>query len=195
MTRNDHDPLITPATIADCTAIASLNGNVLVTTYAGVTPELTEDVLRHHTDSDWFLAKVAYYRDRLRAGDPLFVAKIGKQCVGFAMAGRDSGLYVSPEFHGSTVALRLLEDVAKGIEKSGIEKIVFTAVIGTAALRFYQKIGCKPTGRDLAAELPTLRSGHILPSIEMEVDTGAIRNAKERVDNILARRQTLRNSA
>lgn len=182
---------IRPAAHTDCCDIAVINREVLIATYADVSPEITEEALRYHTGGDWLANKTAFYEDRLREGCQLPIAKIGNKAVGFAMAGTDYALYVLPEYQGSTVGLRLIDSLAATATGDiPVERITFTVVLGTSAIRFYERVGCRPTGRDVTAELPVLRGGQVLPQIEMELTMSAARRAQERITALLARRQS-----
>jgi len=182
------DAQILPATLADCVDIAAINQEVFVQTYADVTPEATEEALCYHVDDNWLARKIAYYENSLRNGARLSIAKMGLKSVGFAMAGSEFGLYVLPEYQRSTVGLRLAMTLAPEIEQSEIQKITFTVVLGTAAVQFYERLGCKPTGRDISAELPVLRGGQVLPQVEMELSLEDALLAREHVGALLAKR-------
>lgn len=185
----EYEPQIVPATPADCVDIAIVNRNSLIAAYTGVAPAITEETLRYHTNDDWLSNKTNYYQNCIREGAKLSIAKIGEKAIGFALIGREYALYVLPEYHGSTVGLRLLNDVATEIiNAKNLKKITFTVVPGTAAVKFYDQLGCKPTGRDISTESPTLRGGQALPLIEMEMTRAEAVNSKRRIDALLARR-------
>lgn len=188
----ETDLQIASATLADCTDIALINRETFVATYTGVAPDITEDALRYHTDGDWLSNKTAFYESCLREGARGSIGRVGEKAVGFAIAGTEFGLYVLPECQGSSAGIRLLDDLAPVIfDDLNLEKIVFTVVLGTSAVRFYERLGCRPTGNNVAGTSPVLRGGQVLPSIEMELTIDAARHARERIATLLARHQAV----
>lgn len=183
---------ITSAAPDDCPDIAVLNGEIIVDAYAGVTDDVTGDALRYHISGDWLTNKTRHYEDLLRDGAKLMIARVGQKAVGFAMVGRESGLYVSSKFQGSTVTLRLIDSlVSEVVADKKVKSLTFTAVLGSSAVKFYKQIGCVPTGRDVTSESPVLRGGQVLPQIELELSADAALHTVERIHTVLAKRDAL----
>src|SRR6266404_6252755 len=159
------------AKIKDVSKIVDLLATVQIDTYANVTPDLTEEVVRKHAESKKFQRKIRR-RNILRIIHPrraLWIAKSGEEIVGFASAeirkGKhwNSGLYVAISQQGEGIGTAFMEERKRW---HGPVDIYLNVVPKTPAVNFHKSFGFKPTGIEPAS---IYENGQTLPLIEMRL--------------------------
>src|SRR3989338_316730 len=113
------------------------------------------------------------------SGQKFLVAKVGSEVVGVCRVQRGNnshelqGLYVLPEYQGQGVGKLLWQEA---LEFLGTDKDIFVraASYNKQAISFYEKLGFKSTGRQFSEERFKMKSGNIIPEIEMVLKASEI---------------------
>jgi GNAT superfamily N-acetyltransferase len=102
---------------------------------------------------------------------PTWVAKDGDEVIGFCIASkgdenRVGAIYLLPEYQGQGIGRKLMETALSWL---GDEKDIYidVASYNHKAIRFYEKFGFTPSGRDISNPVAALPSGKTIPEIEM----------------------------
>ena len=104
----------------------------------------------------------------------LLVAKDGDKVVGVCRVVRRSdknqlhAIYVIPEHQRKGVG-KLLWDEAQNYFDEGKDIVVEVAMYNTNAIEFYKKLGFVDTGRRFSDEKFRMKSGAIIPEMELEL--------------------------
>jgi ribosomal protein S18 acetylase RimI-like enzyme len=105
------------------------------------------------------------------------IAKDGDKVVGTATLIKDveknklSTIYILPEYQGKGIGKKLwtgLKEKLNGSKKT----IVQVAVYNKNAIAFYEKLGFKDNGKRWSDEKFRMKSGSVLPEMEMELQQG-----------------------
>ncbi len=115
--------------------------------------------------------------DRLKnqsSDQQTFVAKQGGKIVGFCAVARHAdknqlqAIYILPEFHGKGIGKKLWN---RALEFFDLKKdiTVEVATYNAQAIAFYERLGFKDTGRRFSDEGTRMKSGAIIPEMEMVI--------------------------
>lgn len=102
------------------------------------------------------------------------VAKEGDLVVGVCVAVRNEDnnqlrtIYVLPEFQGKGIGRKLWDEV-KSIFDPTKDTIVHVATYNTKTVEFYKSLGFEDTGKRFTDEKFRMKSGSILPQMEMAI--------------------------
>lgn len=141
----------------------------------GITVDDVEDRFK---DRKWeeALAKRKKYISDPPIGDTMLLAKDVQRIVGLCRVIRHedknelAAIYVLPEYQGTGVG-KLLWQQAKKCFDSERNTIVQVATYNKNAIRFYEKIGFCDTGKRWSDEKYRMKSGAVLPLMEMIIKT------------------------
>ncbi len=142
MTR-DAIPNIRAAIHADIQGIARVHVQSWRETYAGIMPPAFLDALAPES-------REAQWRRTLEFGNPVFVAEIADQIVGFASCGatRDEGydgevyaLYLLESQHGLGSGKTLFQAALEALRSQGKHRIIVWVLADNPTRRFYQHMG------------------------------------------------------
>jgi len=133
-----------------------------------------DDIEDRFNDRKWeeALAKRKKYISDPPIGDTMFVAKEVHRIVGLCRVIRHEdkneliAIYVLPEYQGRGIG-KLLWQQAKSFFDSGKNIIVQVATYNKNAIRFYEKMGFSDTGKRWSDEKFRMKSGAVLPLMEM----------------------------
>jgi len=81
-------------------------------------------------------------------------------------------MYVLPEHQGKGVGLKLWSEAEKFFDPEK-DTVVHVVTYNTEAIRFYEKLGFKDTGRRWTDEQFRMKSGSVFPEMEMVKKVGA----------------------
>ncbi len=102
------------------------------------------------------------------------VARVGDTVVGVATMKRNADnnqlqtIYILPEFQGKGIG-RLLWDSLKDFRDPKKDTIVHVATYNKKAIGFYKKLGFADTGKRWSDEKWRMKSGNIIPEMEMVI--------------------------
>jgi ribosomal protein S18 acetylase RimI-like enzyme len=103
-----------------------------------------------------------------------FVAKVNGKVVGFCFVTKNeernqlSAIYILPEFQGKGLGKSLWESASSFIDTSK-DTFVDVVTYNTQAIEFYKKLGFVDTGRRWSEEKFKMKSGGVLPEMEMVI--------------------------
>jgi ribosomal protein S18 acetylase RimI-like enzyme len=107
-------------------------------------------------------------------GQTLLVAKDCKRVIGLCRVVKKSdrnqlqAIYVLPEYQGRGVGGKLWEDAKKLLDFTK-DIYVEVATYNSNAISFYKKLGFVETGRRFTNEMTKMKSGSIIPEMEMVI--------------------------
>lgn len=105
----------------------------------------------------------------------VFVAKEGEKVVGMSIANitdtvnQLTAIYVLPEMQGKGIGKLLWEECKKFFDPEK-DVVVELLTYNKNAIVFYEKRGFKDTGKRLSYEIYKLKSGAIMPEMEMRLE-------------------------
>jgi diamine N-acetyltransferase len=140
---------------------------------AGITVDDIEDRYKDHFTEE-ALAKRTEGVINPPEGHTLFVAKEGDKVIGVCRVVNHSdknqlqAIYVLPEYQGRGVGYKLWEEAQKHFDKDK-DTIVQVATYNTKAIEFYKKLGFADNGRRFSDERFKMKSGAIIPEMEMVI--------------------------
>jgi len=142
---------------------------------AGITREDIEDF---HKDilSEKRLAERAEQVAHPKEGHTILLAKEGSKVVGVCYLitsgeqNRLRSLYVRPGYQGKGVGRKLWAEAKKRLDP-GKETMVSVATYNKKAIDFYEKLGFRDTGRRFSDERFRMKSGNVIPQMEMKLET------------------------
>lgn len=152
---------IREATIDDLQAVAKVHVDSWKTTYEGIVPQSYLNTLSYQTYEQM-------WREYL-GEEPLFVAQIDAQIVGFAKAGKAVEstarqfeaelfvLYVLQPFQGRGIGRALFQQVVQYLKGQQMSSLFLYVLKQNIACQFYEKLGAQ-----LVAEEETEIGGAIL---------------------------------
>ena len=120
------------------------------------------------------LAKRAERISNPAEGETLFFAKESDKVVGICCVvkseenNRLQAIYVLPEYQGRGVG-KLLWDEAQKVFDPEKDTVVAVATYNTQAIDFYERLGFSDTGRRFTEDKLKMKSGAIVPEMEMEI--------------------------
>lgn len=177
---NDYNPhmvgvengiVIEEARIEHIPGIVAAHAQSFIDTYVGVTPEITEEVLRFHVDSRQFRRHRAEDLELTIAGvqqGAIFVAREHNEVVGYSGArvergeSRMDGLYVVRQ--GLGIGTELFHRAIDWQEPEN--DISLIVAFNTPAVKFHEKFGFKDTGFQSEA---LLLGGEAIPYKQMRL--------------------------
>lgn len=139
----------------------------------GITIDDIEDRFKNRFRGEELEKREKYYAN-VPENEIILIAKEEKNVVGFCRASRFDdkneliAIYVLPEYQGTGVG-KLLWQQAKKHFDSGKDTIVQVASYNEKAIRFYEKLGFCDTGKRWADEKFRMKSGAVLPLMEMVI--------------------------
>jgi len=107
----------------------------------------------------------------------LLTAKDGAKVVGACRAVRHEdknnlqAIYILPEYQGQGLGNKFWEEILKFFDPKK-DITVEVATYNTNAIEFYKKLGFQDTGRRFSYEKHRMKSGAILPEMEMVIKVG-----------------------
>ncbi len=135
--------MIRAATIADIQGIARVHVQSWRETYAGIVPQTYLDALSPES-------RGAQWRRTLEVGNPVFVAEITDQIVGFVSCGatRDEGfdgevyaLYLLESQHGLGIGKALFEAALEALRSQGRQRVIVWVLADNPTRTFYGRMG------------------------------------------------------
>ena len=102
------------------------------------------------------------------------VAKEGEKVIGLCRITRDSeentlnAIYVLPEYQGKGAGIALWAEALKFFDSTK-DIVVAVATYNQKAIGFYKRLGFVDTGRRFTEERMRMKSGAILPEMEMRI--------------------------
>lgn len=141
----------------------------------GITADDIEERFRE-SSTDEALSERAKSIENLPEDESLFVAKEGEKIIGACRIvrakerNRLQALYVLPEYQNRGIGMMLWEEAKKAFGKDkGKDIIVAVAIFNKKAIDFYKKLGFEDTGRRFTDERLRMKSGAIIPEMEMVI--------------------------
>ncbi len=166
---------ITPVTPEDAEGINQVMYEAWLATYpnedAGITIDDIEDSYKDRLDPE----RIQKSRERLSnipENERRLVAKIDGKVVGVLRVIREDEknklqtLYVSPEFHGKGIGTRLWREGQLFLD-SHKDTFLEVAEYNKNTIRFYKGLGFEDTGKRISDERYRMKSGSIIPEMEM----------------------------
>lgn len=105
----------------------------------------------------------------------MFIAKDDDMVVGVAIAvvhpdsNQLQAIYILPEYQGKNIGGRLWKEAKRYFDQKK-KCIVHVATYNKKAIGFYEKIGFKDNGKRWTDEKTRMKSGSIIPEMEMELN-------------------------
>lgn len=139
---------------------------------AGITVEDIEESYKDRLSPE----RIEKGKERLRntsENELRLVAKAGGEVIGVSRVIRDEEfnklqtLYVLPEHQGKGVGTALWEEGKKFLDTTK-DTVLEVATYNTNAINFYKKLGFEDTGRRITDERFRMKSGNIVPELEMK---------------------------
>lgn len=146
-----------------------------LTTYPNAEHGITVDDIE-----DWY--KDRYAEDKLQKrreqmanppeGQTTLVAKEGDKVVGVCRATKHTdrnqlyAIYVLPEYHGRGIGTAMWQAAQRYLDPT-LHTMVEVAIYNAKAIKFYEGLGFVDTGRRMRDPRFTLKSGSIIPEMEM----------------------------
>lgn len=168
---------ITVATPDDVVDIQEVFYKTWLATYpneeAGITVDDIEDRYKDRLNED----KLAKRREQIAnptEGNTLLVAKAGDRVIGLCRVVKHQeknqlqAIYVLPEYQGKGIGYKLWEEAQKLFDPSK-DTYVEVATYNKNAIAFYKKLGFVETGRKFTDEKMKLKSGSMIPEMEMVI--------------------------
>lgn len=170
---------ISPATSYDVTGIVEVFYKTWLATYpnkeAGITIEDIEDRYKNAFTPE-FLKMRREQIENPKEGTVNLVAKIGNNVVGICVLTEHAdknqlqAIYILPEYQRRGIGKLFWEEVKK-ICNPRKDIIVHVATYNTPAIEFYKKIGFSDTGKRMTEERFKMKSGAMIPEMEMRLAT------------------------
>lgn len=116
---------------------------------------------------------------KLRLAEPkdeelILVCEINGRIVGVCVGAREleynqlQAIYILPEFQGKGLGRMMFNEIVQVFDKNK-KTIVHVASYNEKAIGFYQKLGFVSTGKIFKDNKHALRSGAIIPELELEM--------------------------
>ncbi len=162
----------------DARSIREVQYKTWLTTYpneeAGVTVDDVEDRYKDAFTDENIQKRQKRILDKTE-NENYFVAKVDGKVVGFCFVTKNeeknqlSAIYILPEFQGQGLGKRLWDSASAFIDTS---KDTFVEVVtyNTQAIEFYKRLGFVDTGRRWSNETFKMKSGALLPEMEMVIE-------------------------
>jgi len=141
---------------------------------SGVTAEDVEDRFKDRLSHEG-IAKRADQIANLGPGSLFLAAKDGEKIIGICILRKDetknqlSAIYILPKYQGRGIG-RMFWQEAQKFFNPGKKINVEVDVCNKRAIAFYEKLGFADTGRRFADENFRMKSGAVIPEMEMEID-------------------------
>lgn len=138
---------------------------------AGITIDDVEDRFKDRNSEE----KLAKRREDILNQDlnkKIIVALDGHKIVGVCRATKDekenrlSAMYVLPEYQGQGIGTQLWNEIRDFFDRSK-DILVGVATYNQKAINFYTKLGFEDSGRRYTEERLRMKSGAILPEMDM----------------------------
>ena len=166
---------ILPASEEDVPGLQSVWHKTWLSTYpneeAGITVEDIEDLYKDAYSEERMEKRRRQIRNP-ESGTVFLVAKDGEKVVGLCKARTDEeknqlgALYILPEYQGRGIGGRLWKAAKESFDPTK-DTYVEVAEYNAKAIAFYKKLGFSDTGRRFHDEKFIMKSGAILPEMEM----------------------------
>ncbi len=143
---------------------------------AGITREDVEDHFKKSFTQEGLSKKWEKMNDS--ADSKTLIAKNGNLIVGVitivfhADKNQLKVIYVTPEYQGKGIGKMLWQEVLKHGNPSN-KWIVQCATYNERAIGFYTKLGFKDTGKKWLDQKRVMKSGAMIPEMEMELDVAS----------------------
>ncbi|HEY4486320.1 MAG TPA: GNAT family N-acetyltransferase [Candidatus Paceibacterota bacterium] len=168
---------ITPAKPEDARAIREVQFKTWLATYPNAEVGITvEDIEDRYKDS-FSDESIRQREDQIKNAPThqrTFVAKEEEKVVGFCIVVKYEdknqlmAIYILPEYQQKGIGGLLWQEAQKFFDKEK-PTIVQVATYNVGAINFYKKLGFKDTGKRFADERFKMKSGAIIPEMEMEI--------------------------
>lgn len=137
----------------------------------GITVDDVEDRFKDRY-SDERLAKRRNHIASPPPGETTLVAKLERQVVGLCQVVKHAdrnqieAIYVLPEYHGRGIGTALWWEAQRYVD---LLRPIFVevAIYNAQAIAFYKKLGFEDTGKRMVDPRFTLKSGSVIPEMEM----------------------------
>lgn len=167
--------IVAPADPKDVRGMHEVRFNTWLATYPNKELGITEDDVRYQLRDLFTEEGLEKTAGRLRnpaAGEAMFFAKDGDRVIGFCgikeseEENRLSSIYVLPEYQGKGIGKKLWQTVAPLFNPEK-DTFVRVASYNMQAIDFYKRLGFTDTGRRWLDEKYRLKSGAIIPEMEL----------------------------
>ncbi|MEY2664839.1 MAG: hypothetical protein RIT04_647 [Candidatus Parcubacteria bacterium] len=138
----------------------------------GITTEDIEDRFKDSFTEECFAKR--WERIQNAKNEELFLAKIDGVVIGVCRVVKHTdrnqlqAIYILPEYKGKGIGTLLWDEVKKVIDPN-LDTVVEVATYNTPAIAFYAKLGFEDTGRRFTDERFKLKSGAVIPEMEMAI--------------------------
>lgn len=166
---------ITNARPADARRIQMVFNKTWLTTYSNRKAGITVADIKHRQRGSLGRARLKKRRDGIRnlpRNERYLTAKHGVLVVGVCIVSKQktynklNAIYVLPRYQGRGIG-RMLWEEAKTFLNRKRKTVVRVATYNKSAQAFYNKLGFRTTGKRFFEERYRLKSGAIIPEIEM----------------------------
>jgi len=164
---------ITPATPEDARYIEEVRYKTWLATYPNTKLGITIDDIEDRFKDSFSEEKLTKGVERLKTpGTFTFVAKQDKRVIGMCVVSRSDdknhlrAIYVLPDAHAKGVGNALWQKAKEKLDPTK-DTYVEVADYNQKAIRFYEKQGFVDTGRRRTDERLKLKSGAMIPEVEM----------------------------
>lgn len=168
--------IIIDAVAKDAEAIREVSRVSWIATFPSVEHGITKEDIEHRFAFKTIEDKEKLLEDRRKKiADPFWhywVAKDEDRVVGFCIArimnekNRLEAIHLLPWYHRQGIGTNFMEKALLWLGKEK-EIVLGVAVYNEKAIRFYEKLKFKKTGKAASHEITTLPSGRFIPQIEM----------------------------
>jgi ribosomal protein S18 acetylase RimI-like enzyme len=173
------DIKITNARPSDARQIQSVLNKTWLATYPNKKIGVTVADIRYRQKGSLGSARLQKRREDIRnsahSKKYWLVAKMGKKVVGVCGVAKEKDknklgtIYVLPKYQGTKIGYRLWIESRKLLNPRK-RTIVHTATYNKKAVAFYRKLGFKNIGKRFMEERLRMKSGVIIPQIEMVLE-------------------------
>lgn len=171
----NFDFAIADAQLADAEGMGEVFYKGWLATYPNEEHRITLDDIEDRWKNRNSPERLARRREQLahpHAGEKTLVAKIGEKIVGVCRVMKHAdknqlqAIYVLPEYHEVGIGTKLWQE-AQGFLDPTQHTIVEVVVYNHKAVKFYESLGFKDTGKRMADPRFTMKSGAVIPEMEM----------------------------
>lgn len=173
--KKEPETKIMQATPDDVLGMQEVFYKTWLATYPNEELGITVDDIEDRFKGAFTEEKLAPRRERLvnlPEGEKVFVAKENDKVVGLCRIilhqdkNQLQAIYILPEYQGKGVGKKLWEEAQQNFDQTK-DTIVEVASYNTKAIEFYRRLGFIETGKYWEDENFRLKSGAIIPEIEM----------------------------
>lgn len=165
----------------DARSIREVQHKTWLATYPSEEVGITKDDIEDYYKDSFTEENIAKRQKRIAektTNENYLVAKVNGAIVGFCFSTKDENrnqlgaIYVLPEFQGKGVGTSLWGETLAFMDSSK-DTYVEVADYNHNAITFYKRLGFVDTGRRFTNERFTMKSGAMIPEMEMVIKAGS----------------------